>query len=61
VGPRATLDPMEKRKFLHCRELNPGRQAHSEQGDSQLIMPATAWISSATNVVMLVLCLGSLI
>jgi hypothetical protein len=38
VGPRAAL---EKRKILHCRELNPGRQAHSEQGDSEFIKPTT--------------------
>jgi hypothetical protein len=29
VGPRAGLDAVEKRKFLVCRELNPGRPARS--------------------------------
>jgi hypothetical protein len=28
-GPRGTLDAVEKRKMLHCRESNPGRAAPS--------------------------------
>jgi hypothetical protein len=27
VDPRVGLDAVEKRKFLHCRESNPGRPA----------------------------------
>lgn len=28
VGPRISLDIMEKRKILHCWESNPGHPAH---------------------------------
>jgi hypothetical protein len=27
VGPRVSLDPVEKRKILHCWEHNPGRRS----------------------------------
>jgi hypothetical protein len=29
VGPTASLDAVEKRKILHCRESDPGPPAHS--------------------------------
>jgi hypothetical protein len=33
VGPRVSLDAVEKRKILHCRESNPGRPPRSPSLD----------------------------
>jgi hypothetical protein len=43
VGPRLGLDPVEKRKVLHCREPNPGRPARSYTDSSVTMMSAIFW------------------